>query len=106
VPWWTWIALGLFALAFLATTIFAAWAFGRLNVLFASGEALAVRLEDLSRQAEEIQRRSERTSLRTQELQQRLDRVDSSVKQLGVLHWALRDVSRSLMRARRAYLRK
>ena len=105
MPWWTWIALGVFALVVVATSIFAVWAFGRLKVLSVSGDALAVRLEGLSRQADELQRRSERTSVRTEELQQSLDRVDRSVKQLGVLGWALGDLRR-VMRARKSYLRK
>jgi hypothetical protein len=105
MPWWTWIALGVFALVVLATSIFALWAFGRLRVLVAGGDALAVRLEALSRQAEELQRRSERTSLGADEFQRRLDRIDRSVHDLSVLAWGLGGTRRRLMRVR-SYLRK
>jgi hypothetical protein len=106
VPWWTWIALGVFALAIAATGIFSVWAFGRVKVLQASGEALAMRLEDLSRQAEELQRRGERVSVGAEELQRRMERIDRSVGDLRVLGWAVGDTRRSLMRLRKTYLRK
>ena len=106
MPWWTWIALAAFALVIVGSGLFAVWASGRLKVLLASGEALAARMEELSRQSAELQRRSERASLRSQELQDRIDRVNRSLEQLGVLGWALGDTRRSLMRLRKSYLRK
>jgi chromosome segregation ATPase len=106
VPWWTWIALGLFALTVVAAGIFAVFALGRIKRLAATGEALATQLEDLSRRGEELDRRLERANERAEEVQRHLGRLEGSLERLGVLSWALDDARTGIARLREAYLRK
>jgi chromosome segregation ATPase len=106
VPWWTWIALGLFALTVLAAAIFAVFALGRIKRLTATGEAIAGQLEELSRRGEELDRRLEHANRRAQDVQRHLERVEGSLERLGVLSWALGDARTGIARLREAYLRK
>jgi hypothetical protein len=106
VPWWTWIALGFFALTLVATATFAVWALGRTKGARASAGALVERLEEVQRQGEELERRLERTNARAEELQRDRERLQRSLDRLGVLGWALGDARRTVARARGVYLRK
>jgi hypothetical protein len=106
MPWWTWIALGLFALTVVAAANFAAFAIGRIKQLTATGEAIAVQLEDLSRRGEELDLRLEHANKRAEDVQRHLERVDGSLERLGVLTWALGDARTGIARLREAYLRK
>ncbi|MGH3029764.1 MAG: hypothetical protein ACRDNE_03185 [Gaiellaceae bacterium] len=106
MPWWTWIALGFFALTVVAAAILAVFAFGRIKRLAATGEAIATRLEDLSRRGEELDRRLEHASERAEVVQLHLERVEGSLERLGVLSWALGDARTGIARLREAYLRK
>jgi hypothetical protein len=106
VPWWTWIALGAFALAVVAAAIFAVATFGRLKRLSAVGERIAARLEELSARGEELERRAEHASERAEEVERELARLQGSLERLGVLAWALGDARRGVTRLREAYLRK
>ena len=106
MPWWTWIALGVFALTVVATAIFAAWAFGRARGTHGSAEAILEQVQDLARRSEELERRLERTSARAEEVQRDLERLERSLQRLGVLGWALGDARRTVARVRGAYLRK
>jgi hypothetical protein len=106
VPWWTWIALGVFALTVVGTAIFAAWAFGRAKGARTSAEAIMEQAQGVARGSEELERRLERTSARTEELQRDLERLQRSLERLGVLGWALGDARRTVARVRGAYLRK
>jgi predicted nuclease with TOPRIM domain len=106
VPWWTWIALGAFALTVVAAAIFAVFAFGRLKRLSATGQEIAGRLEKISRSGEELERRLEHVDERTELVQRRLERLEGSLERLGVLSWALGDARDGITRLRQAYLRK
>jgi chromosome segregation ATPase len=106
VPWWTWIALGVFALTVVAAGIFAVFALGRIKRLTAAGEAIATRLEDLSRRGEELDRRLEHANERAEDVQRHLERLEGSLERLGVLSWALGDARTGIARLRESYLRK
>ena len=106
MPWWTWIALGAFALTVVAAAIFVAFAFGRIKRLAATGEAIATRLEDLSQRGEELERRLDHANERAEDVQRHLERLEASLERLGVLSWALGDARTGIARLREAYLRK
>jgi cell division protein FtsB len=106
MPWWTWIALGFFGLALVATAVFALYAFGRLKRLRARGEALAAELDEVARSAEELERRAARVSEGSEQVEQARERLGRSLERLSVLTWALGDARRGLGRLRGAYLRK
>jgi uncharacterized protein HemX len=106
VPWWTWIALGVFALTVVATAIFAAWSFGGVKGTQTSAEAIMEQLQDVARRSEELERRLERTSARAEEVQRDLERLQRSLERLGVVGWALGDARRTVAHVRGAYLRK
>jgi chromosome segregation ATPase len=106
VPWWTWIALGLFALTVLAAAVFAVFAFGRFKRLAAAGEAIVARLDDLSHRGEELERRLDHANERAEDVQRHLERLESSLERLGVLSWAFGDARAGITRLREAYLRK
>jgi hypothetical protein len=106
MPWWTWIALGFFALTLLGVAVFGVWALGRVQRMLTSGEEIAARAEEVALRAEMLGERLERSSARAEDMQRRLDDLDRSVAQLGVLGWALGDVRRGAWRVRKGYLRK
>jgi hypothetical protein len=106
VPWWTWIALGVFALAVVGTAIFTVSALGRLKRLSATGEMIAARLDELSRESEKLELRLEHASERGEDVRRHLERLEGSLERLGVLSWALGDARRGITRLRGAYLRK
>ena len=54
MPWWTWIAFGIFLLALVAAAVFAAFAFGRLKRLSAAAEGIQARLDEVARAAENV----------------------------------------------------
>ena len=106
MPWWTWLALGVFALAVVATGIFTAYAFGRIRRAQGMAGQLRARVDDLARTAEEVERRLAHTQARAEELERDRARVEMSLDRLSVLTWALSDARKSVTRLRRTYLRK
>ena len=106
MPWWTWLALGVLALALVATGIFTAYAFGRIRRAQGMARQLQARFDDLARTAEEVERRLAHTQARAEELERDRARVEMSLDRLSVLTWALSDARKSVTRLRRTYLRK
>jgi len=106
MPWWTWLALGVFALALVATGIFAVYAFGRIRRAQTLAERLQARVDDLARTAEDVERRLAHAQARAEELERERARVEVSLDRLSVLTWALADARKSVTRLRRTYLRK
>ena len=106
MPWWTWIALGVFALAVVALAIFGVYAAGRIKRLKAQGEALAAALDDVARRAEELERRAAHASQRAAEVERARAGLDGSLERLSVLSWAMGDARKGITRLRGTYLRK
>ena len=106
MPWWTWLALGVFALALVALGIFAVFAFGKIKRAQSVAGQLQTRVDDLARMAEEVERRLAHAQARAEELERERARVEVSLDRLSVLTWALSDARRSVTRLRRTYLRK
>jgi predicted RNase H-like nuclease (RuvC/YqgF family) len=106
MPWWTWIALGVFALSVVAMAIFAVYTLGRVKRLKAEAEAITAALDEVTRRAEELERRSAHASERAAEVERARARLDGSLERLSVLSWALGDARKGIARLRGAYLRK
>ena len=106
MPWWTWLALGAFALALVATAIFAVYALGRLRRAQAVVAGLQARLDELARAAEQLERRLAAAQARADELERERARLTVSLDRLSVLTWALSDARKDVTRLREAYLRK
>jgi predicted RNase H-like nuclease (RuvC/YqgF family) len=106
MPWWTWLALGFFALALVATGIFAVYALGKVRRAQALAAGLQARVDDLASTAERIERRLAHAQARAEELERERARLEGSLERLSVLTWALSDARKSVTRLRRSYLRK
>jgi predicted RNase H-like nuclease (RuvC/YqgF family) len=106
MPWWTWLALGFFALTLVATGVFAAYAVGKVRRAQALAEQLRQRVDGLARAAEDLERRLAHAQARAEELERERARLEGSLERLGVLTWALSDARKSVTRLRRTYLRK
>jgi hypothetical protein len=105
MPWWTWIALAFFIVAFLAGIIIAAAAFVRLRDLQARAEAMATAAEELTVRAAALEQRALTVEQNQARLEAHLNRLARSRERLGVLTWALRDATKDLTSFRSA-LRK
>ena len=106
MPWWTWLALGIFALALVATAIFAVYAIGKVRRAEAVAERLQARLDELAHTAEVVERRMAHAQARAEELERERTRLEVSFDRLSVLTWALSDARKNVTRLREAYLRK
>ncbi len=106
MPWWTWLAFGIFLLAVVAAAVFSVFAFRRLKLLAAAAEGIQARLDDVARSAEEMERRMERTQKRMEELERHRARLDASVARLKVLTSALSEARGGVTRLQKRYLRK
>ena len=106
MPWWTWLSLGIFLAALVATAIFSAFAFGRLRRMSATAEAIQVSVDEVARAAEELELRMALTEQRMAELERHRARLESSLETLRVLTSALTDATGGVRRLRRQYLRK
>jgi septal ring factor EnvC (AmiA/AmiB activator) len=106
MPWWTWLSLGIFLAATVATAVFSAFAFGRLRRLTVVAERIQTRLDEVRHAAEELERRMARTQERMEELERHRARLETSVERLRVLTSALSDAGGGVMGLRRLYLRK
>jgi hypothetical protein len=105
VPWWTWIALGFFAAALVATLVLAFVGVRRIRGLQARAEEMTAAFEQLTSKAEELERRAETVEERRAQLEEHFARLGRSRERLSVLTWALRDATRGLTGLRSA-LRK
>jgi len=104
MPWWTWLALGFFALVVLGASVVALLALRSLSALQSVGERLSASLEDLNAKTLELERKSERASLRVEEVQPHVDHLRRTMERLSVLTWALGDVLKTVGEMRNALL--
>jgi hypothetical protein len=105
MPWWTWIALAFFIVAFVAGLVIATTAFLRLRDLQVRAERMATAAEELSIRAAALEQRALTVEENQARLEAHLNRLARSRERLGVLTWALRDATKDLTSFRSA-LRK
>jgi chromosome segregation ATPase len=106
VPWWTWLAFGIFLLALVATAVFSAFAFGRLKRIGAAVEGIQARVDEVARAAEEVERKMAHAQERLEELDRHRAVLAGSLARLKVLTDAFSEATGRPRKARGRYLRK
>jgi hypothetical protein len=106
VPWWTWLAFGIFLLALVATAVFGVFAFGRLKRFGAAAEGIQTRLDELAVSAENIEQRMAHLQERLEEVERHRAVLDGSLARLKVLTTAFSEATGGPRRARSRYLKK
>ena len=106
MPWWTWLAFGIFLLSLVATAVFSVFAFGRLKRLSAAAEGIQAKLDEVSRSAEEVERRMAHAQARMEEVSRKRAQLDGSLAGLKVLTSAFSEATGGPRRARSRYLKK
>jgi hypothetical protein len=104
MPWWTWVALGIFVASLVAAGVIAFVALRSLNALQSVGERLTVALEDLAAKSEELERSAERASMRVESAEPHFDHLRVTLDRFSVLTWALGDVAKTVGQLRSAVL--
>jgi uncharacterized protein YqfA (UPF0365 family) len=102
VPWWTWIALGLFVAAVATGAAVAVVSLRRLRRARASRDQLAAAVEALAHKTEELERRLDRAGDRAELVERRVAHLQASMERLSVLGWALGDVTKTISQLRSA----
>ena len=103
MPWWVWIAIGVFVLgAAGVVTALIRLAIQIFRALRAGGGAMTGALENLAASGEELDRRTSALSARVETLTSALGRLRVSLDKLSVLNWALGDARDALARLRGA----
>ena len=105
MPWWTWVALAFFVVAFVAGIVIAVMAFVRLRDLQDRAEKMAAAVEELSAKAVALEQRALTVEQNQARLEAHLSRLVRSRERLDVLTWALRDATKDLT-SFRSVLRK
>jgi septal ring factor EnvC (AmiA/AmiB activator) len=106
VPWWTWLCLGIFLLAVVATAVFAVFAFGRLKRLAGAAETIQARIDDVAAAAEEMQRRQAHVQERLAELERHRARTEASIARLKILTSSVSSAFSEVTGLQRRHLRK
>ncbi len=106
MPWWSWLAFGIFLLALVATAVFSAFAYKRLKRLSAAAEGIQARVDELARSAEEIERRMAHAQARMDEVSRKRAELDGSLAGLKVLTSAFSEATGGPRRARSRYFKK
>ena len=100
MPWWTWIAIGVFALtAAGGGTAFALLALRTFRCLGASGRSVSGSLDELSRAGERLSTSGEALSGESEELERAIARLRASIRRLATLLRALADARGTVVRA-------
>jgi hypothetical protein len=104
MPWWTWVALGIFLASLVAAGVIGLLALRTLSALQSVGERLAVALEDLATKSEALQLRADRASMRAEAAEAHFDHLRTTLDRFSVLTWALGDVAKTVGELRSAVL--
>jgi len=99
VPWWTWIAVGVFALAAAGGGALVVLGLRTFRRLRASGERVSAALGELTRSSERLASAGEALSGRSDEFERTLARLRASIRRLSALLRALADARDTVMRA-------
>ena len=102
MPWWTWTALVFFALVVAAGAAVTVVSLLRMRRLSATGDQVALALEDLTRKTEDLERRLEHAQEQADLVEQKVAKLNASMERLSVLTWALGDVAKTVSQVRSA----
>ena len=102
MPWWTWAALVFFVLVVAASAAVTVLSLMRMHRLSATGDQVALALEDLTLKAQDLERRLEHAQKQAELVERKVAKLDASMEQLSVLTWALGDVAKTVSQVRSA----
>jgi uncharacterized protein YoxC len=102
MPWWTWAALVFFVVVVAAGAAVAVLTLMRMRRLSATGDRVAVALEDLTGRTEELERRLEHAQEQAELVERKVAKLNASMERLSVLTWALGDVAKTVSDVRSA----
>ena len=106
MPWWTWLCLGVFLLALVATAVFSVFTFGRVKRLAASAAGIQARLDEVALLADEVQRKQIGVQSHLEEFQRHRARTEASLARLRVLTSAFSEATGHPRRLKKRYLSK
>ena len=89
MPWWTWIALGVFIASLVAASVIALLTMMTLRSLQATSERLAAALEELAAKGEALERRSDVASAHVESAEPHFEHLKLTLDRFSVLTWAL-----------------
>jgi hypothetical protein len=104
MPWWTWVALGIFVATLVAASVIGILMLRSLKALQATSERLATALEDLSEKGEALELRAERAQTHVESAEPHFDHLKATLDRFSVLSWALGDVAKTIGELRSAVL--
>jgi uncharacterized protein YoxC len=102
MPWWTWAALVFFVLVVATGAAVTVLSLIRMRCLSATGDRVAVALDDLTRRTEELERRLEHAQEQAELVERKVAKLNASMERLSVLTWALGDVAKTVSDVRSA----
>jgi uncharacterized protein YoxC len=102
MPWWTWAALVFFVLVVAMGAAVAVLSLMRMRRLNATGDRVALALEDLTGRTEELERRLEHAQEQAELVERKVAKLNASMERLSVLTWALGDVAKTVSDVRSA----
>ncbi|HEY7004155.1 MAG TPA: hypothetical protein VH281_07725 [Gaiellaceae bacterium] len=101
MPWWTWVALGIFVASLVAASIIGLLVLRSLKTLQGTSERLAKALEELAEKGEALERRSAEMSAHVEAAEPHFEHLKVTLDRFSVLTWALGDVAETIGELRR-----
>ena len=102
MPWWTWVALGIFVASLIAASVIGVLMLRSMKALQVTSERLAAAMEDLAAKGEELERRAERAQARVEAAEPHFEHLKVTLDRFSVLTWALGDVAKTIGEVRSA----
>ena len=102
MPWWTWIALGIFVASLVAASVIGILMLVTLKSLQVTSLRLSVALEDLAAKGEALERRSAQVSARAEAAEAHFAHLRETLDRFSVLTWAMGDVAKTIGELRSA----
>ena len=102
MPWWTWVALGIFVASLIAASVIGVLILRSMKALQVTSARLAAAMEDLAAKGEELERRAERAQARVEAAEPHFEHLKVTLDRFSVLTWALGDVAKTIGEVRSA----
>jgi hypothetical protein len=104
MPWWTWVALGIFVASLIAASVIGVLMILTLRSLQTTSERLAAAMEDLAARGEALERRTAEASDNVESADPHFEHLRVTLDRFSVLTWALGDVAKTIGELRSAVL--
>ena len=96
MPWWTWVALGIFVASLIAASVIGALMLVTLKSLQVTSVRLSAALEDLAAKGEALERRSAEMSAHSEAAEAHFAHLRETLDRFSVLTWAIGDVAKTI----------